>query len=344
MKKLCLAMLFAVTVGALFAQNAVLPRLAVVSFTTNINNEKTRADAITVRNLVESRMVATGRYTIITRDEIDKLLENQRIQVSAISSTENIKILRLENISYIITGSLDAMGNDYAVTVRVLDVSTGQYSYSDSELMGSASRELFNGVTGLMARFVSGMSADGDRVVQAQENRITGATAIYSIGDIGPAGGIIFYDKGSFSENWRYLEAAPANMEFKAEWGTTNGEVRGTSTEIGSGRRNTQLILEALRANNENGKAAQRVAQLSINGFIDWFLPSRDELDLMYKNLHQRGLGGFKENGWDGYYWSSSDSDSGYYAWGQNFSGDGFGRPYTYRKPDTYSVRPVRAF
>ena len=34
----------------------------------------------------------------------------------------------------------------------------------------------------------------------------------YSIGDIGPAGGYIFYDKGYYSDGWRYLEAAPADL------------------------------------------------------------------------------------------------------------------------------------
>ena len=34
----------------------------------------------------------------------------------------------------------------------------------------------------------------------------------YKVGDIGPAGGYIFYDKGSYSNGWRYLEAAPADL------------------------------------------------------------------------------------------------------------------------------------
>jgi hypothetical protein len=52
---------------------------AVVEFSTNISNEKTRADVITVRNLVESQIVAAGKYQVISRADIDKLLAEQQI-------------------------------------------------------------------------------------------------------------------------------------------------------------------------------------------------------------------------------------------------------------------------
>ena len=336
---------------SLFAQAQVLPRLAVVQFTTNTSTEKIKMDAITVRELVVSEMVQTRKYQIITRDDIDKLLENQKIQVSSISSSENLKKLQLQNISYIVTGSLSAMGNDYAITVRVLDVSTGQFSHSSNDFMGSASRELYTGITSLMTKFNSGMSAgEGGTIVQGGQSgrsgaNITGATAVYKVGDFGPAGGIIFYDKGVFSGGWRYLEAAPFETEFRAEWGAYQQDVAGTGTAIGSGKRNTQLIAEHLRSKGESGRAASLCASLDFDGIKDWFLPSKDELDLMYKNLAQKGLGNFvtraDNTNYTHYYWSSSQNSNNFVAWGQYFNNVG---QFNNFKDNTSSVRAVRAF
>ena len=335
-KTILLTGLFAVMTAGIFAQTA-LPRLAVVEFSTNINNDKTRADAITVRNLVESQMVGTRKYDVITRDNIDKLLDEQRIQVSSISSAENLKKLELQNISYIITGSLGAMGDDYAITVNVLDVSTGKFSHSDNDFMGSGSRDLYNGINNLMKKFIAGMSSDGGRIGQTGTGTQSGASGNYKIGDFGPAGGIIFYDKGVFSAGWRYLEAAPAETEFTAQWGAYNQNVTDTAAGVGFGKRNTEKIIERLRQLGESGRAAQLCASLDFDGFKDWFLPSKDELDLMYKNLKQKGLGGFSNNNW---YWSSSQYNNNN-AWSQSF---GDGRQYHYDKNYTYSVRAVRAF
>jgi len=158
--------------AVLFAQNTALPRLAVVVFTTNDNVDKTRQNAATVRNLVEAQMISSGRFQMITRGDIDKLLENQRIQVSSISSAENIRKLQMENINYIVTGSVDAMGDDYVVTVNVLDVSTGRFSHSADDFMGGSSRELYDGVRGLMTRFISGMQMDSSGSIMRTQSLV----------------------------------------------------------------------------------------------------------------------------------------------------------------------------
>jgi hypothetical protein len=62
--------------------------------------------------------------------------------------------------------------------------------------------------------------------------------------------------------------------------------------------------------------AAQFCGDLEYGGYDDWFLPSGDELDMMYKNLKVKGLGGFG-NGW---YWSSSHGEGLWGAYRQRFS------------------------
>jgi TolB-like protein len=276
-----------------------LPRLAVVEFDVNANVPKVNQDSVTVRNLVESQMVATRKYQVITRTDIDRLLANQQIQVSSISSAENIRKLQLQNISYIVTGSVDALGDDYAVTLRILDVSTGQFNHSANAFMGSGSRDIYQGVTQLASSFAGGMTSQGGQVAQSAQQPGAGT---YKIGDRGPSGGWVFYDKGVVSAGWRYLEAAGVHAEFTAPW----------------------------------ADAVRRADSLVVDGYDNWRLPNKGELDLMYKNLRQKGLGDFS----DTWYWSSSEGGSSS-AWYQYFSA---GSQFNGSKADTRSVRAVRAF
>jgi len=82
------------------------------------------------------------------------------------------------------------------------------------------------------------------------------------------------------------MEAAPASTEFTSiKWGAFTGtgsfyqgmDIPGTQSGIGTGKRNTEIIVEHLRY-RENGSAAQLCANLNFGGFNDWFLPSYYEL------------------------------------------------------------------
>jgi hypothetical protein len=165
-------------------------------------------------------------------------------------------------------------------------------------------------------------------------------TTAYKVGDTGPAGGFIFYDKGNNSNGWRYLEAAPEDAEFRALWsvhGTrVNTDQNSTQNGIGYGKRNSQLIVETFsRTAGEWDTASQKTDDFVFNGFDDWFLPSQAELDQMYGSLKRKNLGNFK-NEW---YWSSSERDQ-WYAFCQSFKD---GKMDYYGKRDyRYFVRPIR--
>lgn len=162
----------------------------------------------------------------------------------------------------------------------------------------------------------------------------------YKIGDKGPAGGWIFYDKGNSSDGWRYLEAAPKDQG-EAEWGCMGKSILGAQvTAIGTGKANTKAIIKGCKGSEI---AAKKCIAYRGGGKSDWFLPSQDELYLMYVNLHQNGIGGFVNDG----YWSSSEKDANF-AWYQYFLN---GNQEYYTKGDgneynvcTLRVRAVRFF
>jgi len=176
----------------------------------------------------------------------------------------------------------------------------------------------------------------------ARSKKINSFKNGYLIGDRGPAGGIIIYDKGYSKNGWRYLEAAPANSEFSAEWGAYGYELSGIEESTGTGKQNTEIILKYLRIIGETGKAAQICSEMSINGFTDWFLPSLDELGLMYHDLHKKNLGGFDNVG----YWSSSQQSWNTYNNKNNALVQYFasGHRTGIEKTSMFRVRAVRSF
>jgi hypothetical protein len=132
--------------------------------------------------------------------------------------------------------------------------------------------------------------------------------AAFGIGDVGPAGGFIFYENPDYArDGWRYLEAAPFDQSAGAPWGCFRRAIPGArGTAIGTGRQNTADIVAAC---GDPSSAAALCANLSVSGVRGWFLPSRDELALMYRNLKAAGLGNFSAAAPDNVsYWTASQA------------------------------------
>jgi len=161
-------------------------------------------------------------------------------------------------------------------------------------------------------------------------------TPLYALRDTGPAGGLIFYvKKGGYSDGWMYLEAASSDQSVGAEWGCYGTLISGADgTAVGTGEQNT-IDIEAGCATA--GTAADICANLSLGDYVDWFLPSKDELNLMYTNLLAEGVGDFV---FLALYWSSSEYNASS-AWSQFFYNSYQSNEL---KELTPRIRAVRAF
>jgi hypothetical protein len=142
-------------------------------------------------------------------------------------------------------------------------------------------------------------------------------------------GGYIFYVDETGEHG---LVCAPSDQSLNALWG--NCTPAGTAGKtIGKGYQNTTDIVLGCP---DEGIAAKICYELEMNGYSDWFLPSIDELFLMYTNLYTKGLGGFK----DCFYWSSTQDKYG--VWVVSFY---YGSKSNHdRNENAIRTRAVRAF
>ena len=143
------------------------------------------------------------------------------------------------------------------------------------------------------------------------------------VGDIGPGGGVVFFDAGTRQSWGRWLEAAPAACQKSGlKWRRTGEGTYGSrvlpllyptwesaarqrveSKRIGMGKTNTELIVKQQTLNRGQIRRMSREQQGLVNvtpvestaagyasslvcgGKDDWFLPSKDELDALYNVL-----------------------------------------------------------
>jgi hypothetical protein len=150
-------------------------------------------------------------------------------------------------------------------------------------------------------------------------------------------GGIIAYilqpsDPGYSASVQHGLIAAPSDQSTAIQWSNgSNITVGDTATAIGTGMANTKAIVAA---QGVGAYAAYICDTLTLGGYHDWYLPSKNELNKLFLNMGK--VGGFSIN----YYWSSTEYFY-YLAWYQYFYS---GYQYFYYKDYSGNVRAVRAF
>jgi hypothetical protein len=183
-----------------------------------------------------------------------------------------------------------------------------------------------------------------------------------AVGDTGPAGGIVFYDAGPRSSGDRYFEVGPVETELAGiPWkpltfndkqtplyiGTASASAkvqRVLAKAFGMGEANTSKIVQRYRGGNYPARYA---STLVFGGYNDWYLPSKEELRLVYRTLGTATprLGNLGKS----FYWTSSEYDLNN-AWTVNFKdGQEFDRE-KWRVPDAaigmkaIRTRPIRSF
>lgn len=144
-------------------------------------------------------------------------------------------------------------------------------------------------------------------------------------------GGIVFYVDESGQHG---LVTSTVNQSTSMSW--FNGsfvETAATGTKTGTGANNTEAII---KSQGVGTYAASICDKLELNGYNDWFLPSKDELNLLYIQKSAGLVGDFAND----FYWSSTENSYNG-AWSQSFSN---GANSSANKDGAYDVRAIRSF
>lgn len=264
--------------------------------------------------------------------------------------------------SYTITGTSQLLSVPYALHAKTAETVTGTITETDPIFGASVA----SGITGadttnwnnkldsytetdpiFGASVASGITGTDTTNWNNKQDQLVAGTNITIVGNTISAtggssndfylgqdtlGGIVFYIYIGSDGNQHGLIVN--KNESTAQWqssGTTTN-----ATRSWDGAYNTGLMTSSPAANYVNG--------LTDGGFTDWYLPSIDELSILWHNrFHANNAlnaGGFTLLSNTAYYWSSTETNAAL-ALGFNFPN---GNTSSNGKANTYSVRAVRAF
>jgi len=272
--------------------------------------------------------VNDGIFSVVDRASLDQVRNELNFNMSGeVSDKSAQEIGKMLGAQTIVSGSVRKIASMYRLEVKAIEVQT-------ASVQGQWNKNIPNGFT--IAALTENTSSPSPAVQAAASSGRTAQTPAapeqaavaaptaqaYKIGETGPAGGLIFYDKGNRTGGWRYLEAAPANTEKRAKLlvkyvnislmssagpAADRMDISKTSEEPGRGKENTEYLIERVTHLGFWDTAAQYCDDLTINGFDDWYLPSIKELSFIYGNLVRKEMGDFREST----YWSSTGWNSG---------------------------------
>ena len=215
-------------------------------------------------------------------------------------------------------------------------------SLSNLATVGTITSGVWSGTAIAVEKGGTGLTAagtNGQVLTSTGSGTLTWTTpsggGVHTIGE-SYGGGIVFYvyDNGKHG-----LIAATSDQSTGIRWyGGSNTNTRARADGVGAGLKNTALIIANQGAFDGAPFAATVCNEYSVTvdgvTYGDWYLPSINELNLLY--LQKSVVGGFASSP----YWSSTEYVNSI-AWGQNFVNGG---QTNFNKNYTHYVRAIRAF
>ena len=252
---------------------------------------KDEADVIT--EIFTSEYAGTGKANVVDRNSFDKIRAQLSFQTSDWSNTEKVAQLgKALNASQVVVGQLLKFREQIVTTIKIIDVNTTTILASHTEKVSDIER-LFDKIPGICQELSTG--GKGGNVNPFSKDFTPEPYGKYKVNDEGPGGGIVFYvSKAGFTVYdgqggealCHYLEMSKTSLGRSSAGKVFVPNEQG----LGWGKSNCYTILQENENPTEASCAAYRcsVYATPTTKRGDWFLPSKEELYLMYQTQRAR--------------------------------------------------------
>ncbi|MCK5527752.1 MAG: hypothetical protein KAJ05_11430 [Candidatus Latescibacteria bacterium] len=133
-------LLAGIILGIVFgAETAFCTRVAVIDF-ESIGDDPNIGRGVT--EIVRTELIKTGNYEVVERALLNKIIEEQRFQLSdLVDPSRAVELGKLLGADLILTGSVVKIGTSYTINARFIDVKTGMAKRAES-IRGNEINEL----------------------------------------------------------------------------------------------------------------------------------------------------------------------------------------------------------
>ncbi len=145
-----------------------LPTVAVLNIDVQVGVPEDYA--VPMSDMIRTALFQTGRVRVMERNRMDDILKEQGFQLSGCTSDEcAVQVGKLLGVQQMVAGSLSKLGETYTITLRLIDVETGEVLAAAmtscrctiDEVISGSIDEVSRKVVGLDDETVRGTGASG---------------------------------------------------------------------------------------------------------------------------------------------------------------------------------------
>lgn len=146
------------------------PSIAVLDFEPKGDIKSDTSDFVTERVRIE--LFKTGKYKIVERGQMKKVLEEQKLELSGLTGSEYAsKVGKLLSAQKMLLGSVNKLDSSYYVNVRMIDVTSGTMEFGDTAQADSAAG-LSDTSVSIVSKLTGGLNTQRVNTANSQNRSI----------------------------------------------------------------------------------------------------------------------------------------------------------------------------